>query len=245
MLKFGIVSIVAVLTGVLLVADPTSQPSATSQPAAAAAPTSQPAPTMTDKQQASYTLGFLLARQIEYSADELDFTAMARGIEVQLRKGKPALTMQQMQAAFMKFQQHQDKIAKAKGAKGRAAGAAFLAANAKKPGVKQLPSGLQFKVIKEGTGRTPNRGETVVVHYTGTLIDGTVFDSSRKGAQPAEFELGRVIKGWNEGLALMKKGARWQLYVPSELAYGDQEQGQIKPGSTLIFDVELIDIKSK
>ncbi len=124
-------------------------------------------------------------------------------------------------------------------------GQEYLAQNAKKEGVKSLPDGLQYKVEKEGTGKSPAATDTVVVHYKGTLIDGTEFDSSYKRGQPAEFPVNRVIKGWTEALQLMKEGAKWTLYIPSDLAYGARGTpgGPIGPNQTLIFEVELIKVK--
>jgi FKBP-type peptidyl-prolyl cis-trans isomerase FklB len=128
--------------------------------------------------------------------------------------------------------------------KNLAEGKAFLEENKKKEGIKTLPSGLQYKVITEGSGRTPKATDTVTVHYRGTLINGTEFDSSYKKGQPATFQVSGVVRGWTEALQLMKEGSKWQLFIPSELAYGERAAGpQIPPGSTLIFEVELISIK--
>lgn len=127
---------------------------------------------------------------------------------------------------------------------GREKGEAFLAENAKKEGVKTLPSGLQYKVIKEGDGKQPGKTDTVSVHYKGTLIDGREFDSSYKRGQPAEFGVTQVIKGWVEALQLMKEGSKWQLFIPSSLAYGERGAGAlIGPGETLVFEVELLKVK--
>lgn len=125
------------------------------------------------------------------------------------------------------------------------AGQAYLDENAKKEGVKVLESGLQYKVVKQGDGPTPAATDTVTAHYTGKLIDGTVFDSSKQRGQPATFPLGNVIKGWTEGVALMPTGSEYELTIPAELAYGDQEVGSIPAGSVLVFDVELISIDGK
>jgi FKBP-type peptidyl-prolyl cis-trans isomerase FklB len=126
------------------------------------------------------------------------------------------------------------------------AGDAFLAANKTKEGVVTLPSGLQYKILKEGTGPKPTPADSVVCNYRGTLIDGKEFDSSYKRGQPATFPVGQVIKGWTEALQLMPVGSKWQLFVPADLAYGDRGAGpDIGPGATLIFEVELISIKGK
>ena len=127
---------------------------------------------------------------------------------------------------------------------GREKGEAFLAENAKKEGVKTLPSGLQYKVIKEGTGKQPTKSDTVEVHYKGTLIDGREFDSSYKRGKPAEFGVTQVIKGWTEILQVMKEGAKYQVFIPWQLAYGERGAGDlIGPHETLVFDVELIKVK--
>lgn len=139
-----------------------------------------------------------------------------------------------------------DRLFQAKNEKAEAnrkAGEAFLTANATKSGVVQLPSGLQYEILTEGTGPRPTATDKVTCHYHGTLIDGTVFDSSVKRGQPATFPLNMVIKGWTEGLQLMPTGSKWRFFIPSELAYGDRQvSAQIGPSSTLIFDVELLGI---
>lgn len=127
---------------------------------------------------------------------------------------------------------------------GREKGEAFLADNAKKEGVKTLPSGLQYKVLVDGSGKQPTKDDQVVVHYKGTLIDGREFDSSIKRKAPAEFGVGQVIKGWTEALQLMKEGSKWMLYIPWQLAYGEGGRGElIGPHETLVFEVELIRVK--
>jgi len=123
-----------------------------------------------------------------------------------------------------------------------AEGRAFLAENAKRDGVVVLESGLQYEVLSAGDGAKPTREDSVRTHYHGTLIDGSVFDSSYQRGQPAEFPVGGVIAGWTEALQLMNAGSKWRLYVPSELAYGAQGVGSIPPHSTLVFDVELLDV---
>jgi len=138
----------------------------------------------------------------------------------------------------------QQEAQKAVSAKAKAEGEAFLAANATKDGVVTLPSGLQYKVITPGSGASPKASDTVSVHYRGRLIDGTEFDSSYKRNEPTSFPVGGVIPGWTEALQLMKVGAKWELYVPAKLAYGDRGAGGlIPPGATLVFEVELLSIK--
>ena len=136
-----------------------------------------------------------------------------------------------------------DKALEAKYAENKAAGEKFLAENATKEGVQTTPSGLQYKVIKQGKGAVPTNKNTVKVHYKGTLIDGTEFDSSYSRNEPSSFPVTGVIKGWTEALTMMPVGSKWELYIPQELAYGSRNQGQIKPFSTLIFEVELLGIE--
>jgi FKBP-type peptidyl-prolyl cis-trans isomerase FklB len=133
----------------------------------------------------------------------------------------------------------------AKYGENKAAGEKFLAENAKKEGVKTTESGLQYKVIKEGKGAIPTETSTVKVHYKGTLVDGTEFDSSYNRNEPTSFRANQVIKGWTEALTMMPVGSKWELYIPQELAYGARETGDIKPFSTLIFEVELLEIEKK
>jgi FKBP-type peptidyl-prolyl cis-trans isomerase FklB len=136
----------------------------------------------------------------------------------------------------------QEQKMKARLEENLAAGKAFLAGNAKKEGVRTLPGGLQYRVIKEGSGKTPELNDTVKVHYRGTLIDGTEFDSSYRRGKPATFRVAGVIAGWTEALQLMKEGARWQIFIPPELGYGDKRTQKIEPNSTLIFELELISV---
>ena len=169
---------------------------------------------------------------------------LARGIIDALTGAKPALNDTQAMAAMQKFEQGMQAKAKEKGDQAKAAGDGFLAANAKKPGVKVLPSGLQYKVLKTGTGASPKATDTVKVHYHGTLTNGEKFDSSVERGEPAEFPVNRVIPGWTEALQLMKPGDKWQLVIPSDLAYGPQGRPPvIPPNSVLLFDVELLEVK--
>lgn len=141
------------------------------------------------------------------------------------------------------LQDYFEKLQKEKGSKAKAAGEKFLNENKTKEGVVALPSGLQYKILTEGKGKKPKASDTVKCHYEGRLIDGTVFDSSIRRGEPAEFPVGGVIQGWVEALQLMPVGSKWQLYIPSELAYGSHGAGQaIGPDETLIFDVELLAI---
>jgi FKBP-type peptidyl-prolyl cis-trans isomerase FklB len=162
--------------------------------------------------------------------------------------GEQSMTPEKMQETLMEFQamaQEKQMAAQSKkAAENKAAGEAFLAENKTKKGVKTLESGLQYKVITPGTGDSPDLNDQVKCHYRGSLLNGREFDSSYKRNEPAEFPVNGVIKGWTEALQLMKVGAKWMLFIPSDLAYGDQGAGNvIEPGSTLIFEVELLEIQ--
>lgn len=178
---------------------------------------------------------------------DLNPDAIVAGIRDGLTGAKPQLTdaeIQQVMAQFSKdMNEKKSATDKAAGDKNKAEGAKFLADNKSKPDVKTTSSGLQYKVLKEGSGPSPKATDTVVVNYRGTLLDGTEFDSSYRRGQPASFPLNQVIKGWTEGVQLMKKGAKYQFFVPSELAYGERSAGEIGPNSTLIFEVELLDVQ--
>ncbi len=198
-------------------------------------------------QRTSYAIGVDMAAGFKAHDVKLDPKALAAGITDALA-GKPALTDQQVREALTKFNEEMMAKAEAKdkvdGEKNLKAGEAFLAANAKKEGVKTTATGLQYKVLKSGTGATPKLTDTVKVHYHGTLIDGTVFDSSVQRGQPVVFPVSGVIAGWTEALQMMKVGDKWQLFIPAKLAYGERSPSpQIGPNSTLIFEVELLGIQ--
>jgi FKBP-type peptidyl-prolyl cis-trans isomerase FklB len=143
------------------------------------------------------------------------------------------------------MKEKQEEMMKKAGEKNKKEGEVFLAGNKKKEGVVTLPSGLQYKVIKNGSGKKPKLTDTVTTNYKGTLIDGTEFDSSFKRKQPASFQVNGVIAGWTEALQRMEEGAKWQLFVPSQLAYGERGAGPIGPHATLIFEIELISVQEK
>jgi FKBP-type peptidyl-prolyl cis-trans isomerase FklB len=203
-------------------------------------------PLTTDKQKASYALGLNIARGLKSQAVDVDPLLLQRGIRDGLA-GKPLLTDQQAQAALTQLQAQSKQMMEAKmaqlGDANKKEGEAFLAANKAKPGVVTLPDGLQYKIVKEGTGPKPAATDTVECNYRGTLLDGTEFDSSYKRKQTATFALNQVIKGWTEAVQLMPAGSTWELYIPSDLAYGARGAGPIGPNSTLIFQVELVSIK--
>ncbi len=202
----------------------------------------------TDKDKVSYSIGLNMGTNFKRQAMDLDAKALAAGIVDGLSGGKPLLTEDEVRKVLTEFQKQMDskaqQLAQQLADKNQKAGEAFLAENKKKPGVVTLPSGLQYKVIKEGTGKIPKASDTVTTHYRGTLIDGTEFDSSYQRNEPASFPVNGVIKGWTEALQLMKVGSKWQLVVPATLAYGMQGAGQlIGPNATLVFEVELLSIK--
>jgi len=198
------------------------------------------------KQKASYAIGLDIATSLKRQELDMDVKALAAGIADGFA-GKPALTEEEQKAVFMELQKsvmaRAEEKQNAVAGTNLKAGEAFLAANAKKEGVKTTASGLQYKVINSGTGPSPKLTDTVKVHYHGTLIDGTVFDSSVRRNKPVTFSVNGVIPGWTEALQLMKVGDKWQLVIPSKLAYGEQGPGPIGPNSVLIFEVELLGIE--
>jgi len=189
----------------------------------------------------SYAIGMSLANFYKQQGIKSVNTAMVdKAINDVLKGGKPALTDEQMNKCITGYLQ-KEKAEKASVAK--KAGEAFLASNKSKPGVVTLPSGLQYQILKKGDGPIPVATDKVKCHYHGTLIDGTVFDSSVERGQPAEFPVNGVIQGWVEALQLMPVGSKWKLFIPSGLAYGDNAAGpKIPGGSTLVFEVELLEI---
>ena len=195
------------------------------------------------EQKASYIIGRNIAGEVANPNVPFDIDALVAGFRDGLTGAESKLSDEQAQAAIAQFQAlaqaKMQKMAEEDAAKGQE----FLAENAKKEGVETTKSGLQYKIEKAGTGATPKLTDTVVCHYEGKLIDGTVFDSSYKRGEPAEFPVNRVIAGWTEALQLMKVGAKWKLYIPSDLAYGPQGNRSIPPNSVLIFDIELLGIK--
>jgi FKBP-type peptidyl-prolyl cis-trans isomerase FklB len=199
----------------------------------------------TDDQKFGYAIGFQIGQNLKNQGlGDIDVKAMSQAISDVLKDQDLQLSMEQMQQAVQAKQQKMMADREAKGGEAKAAGEKFLAENKKKPGVKTLDSGIQYKVITEGKGEKPAPDSTVVAHYSGKLINGTEFDSSYKRGEPATFPLNGVIKGWQEILPMMSVGSKWEVYIPSELAYGERGAGaNIGPNETLIFDIELVDIK--
>ena len=200
------------------------------------------------KDKVSYSIGCDIGSTFKKQNMEINVDAMVAGMKDALTGGKLQLTEEQMKetlTAYSKELNEKQMVAnKEAGTKNAAAGEKFLTENKGKQGVKTTASGLQYKVIKEGAGASPKETDTVVTHYRGTLINGKEFDSSYKRGEPASFPVNRVIKGWTEGLQLMKVGSKFEFYVPASLAYGERGAGQdIGPNETLIFEVELKEIK--
>ena len=195
------------------------------------------------KDKVSYSIGMNIGANLVKQKVDINPDILAAGIKDMLA-GKPQLTPDQVKEVMAQFEKDMEAKQKQAGEKNKTEGAKFLEDNKKKPDVKNTASGLQYKVIKEGTGEKPKATDTVSVNYRGTLIDGTEFDSSYKRGQPATFPLNGVIKGWTEGLQLMKTGSKYQLFVPASLAYGERAVSpELGANATLIFEVELLEIK--
>jgi FKBP-type peptidyl-prolyl cis-trans isomerase FklB len=211
---------------------------------------SQPLTLKTQKDKVSYAMGMNFGTGFRKQSIDIDPAILARGIRDALSNGKTLLTEDEARAILTQLQsdmrKKQQEAALQLGEANKKQGLAFLEANKTKEGVVALPSGLQYKILQEGTGPKPAATDQVVCNYRGTLLDGTEFDSSYKRGQPATFPVTGVIKGWTEALQLMPVGSKWQLFVPAELAYAERGAGpQIGPNATLIFEVELVSIKAK
>jgi FKBP-type peptidyl-prolyl cis-trans isomerase FklB len=228
----------------------TSTAPKTGQAAGAKRPATAAAPLQTAKQKASYAIGQNIAKGLQKDEVDVDSASLARGIRDALAGNKSLLTDEEAKAALTALAtevraKQQAKLGQISAAN-KKEGAEFLAVNKTKDGVVTLPSGLQYRIEKEGNGPKPAPGDKVTCNYSGTLIDGKEFDSSYKRGQPVTFSVGEIIKGWNEALQLMPVGSKWQLFVPPDLAYGERGAGQdIGPNSTLIFEVELLSIAPK
>ncbi|MFJ4068768.1 FKBP-type peptidyl-prolyl cis-trans isomerase [Pseudomonas sp. NPDC089996] len=197
----------------------------------------------TDETRVSYGIGRQLGGQLRDNPPPgVSLKAILAGLTDAFNGADSRVSEADLSASFKVIRELMQAEAAAKAEAAAAAGKEFLAENAKRDGITTLASGLQFEVLTAGEGAKPTRESNVRTHYHGTLIDGTVFDSSYDRGQPAEFPVGGVIAGWTEALQLMNAGSKWRLYVPSELAYGAQGVGSIPPHSTLVFDVELLDV---
>lgn len=250
MRKLFTTTISVMTAGMLLLGNaPAQTPAAAPQQSPKAE--SQEASTLkTQKERVSYALGMSVGANLHKQSVDVDPGLIMQGLQDGLAGGKTQLSEEEARAALMELQsdlrrKQQEKIQQA-GEVNRKEGSAFLAANKGKEGVVTLPSGLQYKILSAGTGPKPTTSDSVVCNYRGTLVDGKEFDSSYKRGQPATFPVSGVIKGWTEALQLMPVGSKWQLFVPSELAYGERGQGaDIGPYAVLVFDVELLSIQSK
>jgi len=193
----------------------------------------------TEANKASYALGLNIGKQLKQNDAEIDIDTYLRGLKDGMA-GKATMTDEDIRATLTAWQQGM----RTKGLdKKKKEGEAFLAANKAKEGITTTPSGLQYKILTKGTGKLPTTNDTVGCHYRGTLLDGTEFDSSYKRGEPASFPVTGVIKGWTEALLMMPVGSKWQLFIPSDLAYGDRGNPRIPGGSMLQFDIELLEIK--
>jgi len=202
--------------------------------------------TMSDKEKLSYAIGAQFARNIQQQPFDLDTESFVEAIRDTLNGKELKLSTDEVRQVLVAYQNQQVKLQEEIAEKNKQEGDKFLEANGKKKDVKVLESGLQYKVIKQGTGPKPTVDSTVTVHYKGTLLNGKEFDSSynREKGEPITIALNHVIKGWQEAVSLMPVGSKWEVYVPPDLAYGDRANGpDITPNSTLIFDIELIAIK--
>ena len=200
---------------------------------------------MGDKEKLSYAIGAQFAQNIKQQPFDLDTDSFVQAIKDTLNGEQLKLSVDEIRQVLIAYQQEQIKQQEEIGRKNKQEGEKFLEDNRKNKDVKVLDSGLQYKVIKQGTGKKPTLDDSVTVHYKGSLLNGTEFDSSynRGDGKPVSIALNHVIKGWQEAVTLMPVGSKWEIYVPPELAYGDRSNGpDITPNSTLIFDIELISI---
>ncbi|HYV74106.1 MAG TPA: FKBP-type peptidyl-prolyl cis-trans isomerase [Candidatus Binatia bacterium] len=229
----------------------TKPPTTTSKPkTASSSATQQPLKLTTQKEKLSYAIGMNIGQSMKKDALDIDPAILTRALKDALAGSKPQMTEEEAKAVITTFrnemiakkQAEEKKISDAN----KQAGEQFLATNKTREGVVTLPSGLQYKIIKQGDGPKPTATDTVETNYRGTLINGTEFDSSYKRGEPATFPVNQVIKGWTEALQLMPVGSKWQLFIPADLAYGPRSPSpEIGPNSALIFDIELLSIKKK
>jgi FKBP-type peptidyl-prolyl cis-trans isomerase len=253
-------TLVAVLLAAVATAQTTSskpQTSPAAKPPAAQQPAAKPAgesPFKTEKEKASYAIGMNvgsgLHENLKRQDVDVDYKTLLQGFQDAISGNKTLITEEEARTTLTQLQTQlrakMEEKQKTAAEKNKKDGEAFLSANKSKEGVVTLPSGLQYKILTPGTGPKPLATDTVSCNYKGTLIDGTEFDSSAKMGKPVSFTVGGVIKGWTEALQLMPVGSKWQLWIPPDLAYGDQPRGPvIGPNSTLVFEVELVSIEPK
>ncbi|MFZ1134823.1 MAG: FKBP-type peptidyl-prolyl cis-trans isomerase [Candidatus Korobacteraceae bacterium] len=264
MRKLSVTAAATLTVGILMLGNLVAQqtPATTTKPAPAKTSTAakpatataakKPAPLTltTQKDKVSYAIGMNIGESMKKDSLDINTDILARGMKDAMSGAKPLLTDEQAKQVMTELRtqvtQKKEMEAKQISDANKQAGQQFLATNKSKPGVVALPSGLQYKILKEGTGPKPAATDTVVCNYRGTLINGTEFDSSYKGGQPATFPVDKVIKGWTEALQLMPVGSKWEVYVPSDMAYGERSPGpEIGPNSTLIFEIDLMSIQDK
>ena len=200
-----------------------------------------------DIQRLSYMIGLQIGQSLrQQGLDEIDTAALAAALDDVFEDRRPRLTLEEMQAAHAAYQSERAGRENRQAADNLAAGEAFFASNSKNEGVERTPGGLQYRILRSGEGATPTAEDRVVVHYRGRLLDGTEFDSSYGRGEPAEFMLGAVIPGWQAALQLMAVGSHWEVWIPADLAYGEQGAGgRIGPNQALHFEIELLEIKPK
>ncbi len=201
----------------------------------------------TQEQKFSYAMGIRVVEQLQQKLEQagmqLDTSTFTQGIQDALSGAQPQLSREEIQAVLQIHQTQRFMKQATVAMANKRAGDAFRVANQAKDSVIETASGLQYRVLEEGAGKQPDATDTVVVHYRGTLVNGEEFDSSYAGGEPVTFDLNGVIDGWREALQMMQEGAKWELVIPPELAYGDQGSGKIGPNETLIFEIELITVK--
>jgi FKBP-type peptidyl-prolyl cis-trans isomerase len=227
-----------------------TKPAASKSAQTSTTKTSAPRALETPKDKLSYSIGMNIGKSLKRDNLDVDPDLVLRGIKDVLGGGTLLMTDQEAQSTLNELQadlhKRQEQEMQQLAETNKKEGETFLAANKTKAGVISLPSGLQYKILQEGTGPKPTAADTVTVNYRGTLLDGTEFDSSYKRGQPGSFPVGGIIKGWTEALLLMPVGSKWQLFIPPELAYGPRQAGpSIGPNSTLLFEVELLSIQAK
>jgi FKBP-type peptidyl-prolyl cis-trans isomerase len=240
--KFLTIGLVVALAGVAWAQAP-------QKTAPGAGPAAAPAVPGGDKSKTGYAIGYQVGMGLKEQGEQIDLKAVMAGMQDALGGAKPQITEAEIRETLLALQKRAQarmmEQAKAETDKNKKDGEAFLAANAKKPGFKTTKSGLQYKVIKEGTGATPKATDTVKTHYTGTFIDGEKFDSSVDRGEPAVFGVTQVIPGWTEALQMMKVGSKWQLVIPWDIAYGADGGGRMPPNKVLLFDIELLGIEGE
>jgi len=203
----------------------------------------EPKPLTSQKEKSSYGVGMNVGKRFKHDLIELDVDSFMRGFKDALSDTKPALTDAELNDVMGALRKDVEQRAGEQSTKNKKEGEEFLAKNKSQKGVETTASGLQYTVLKEGTGPIPKETDVVKVHYRGTLLDGTEFDSSIKRNEPATFPVNGVIKGWVEALQKMKVGSKWKLFIPSDLAYGENSQPPIPPNAVLVFEVELLGIE--